>query len=74
MIPDLTDESEMARKGRLSALYKARDETARKARDSASRMLNNLDNSSVWEPSVLADYLTEIQLLTRMINDIKDSE
>lgn len=71
MIPDLSNTEEMARRGRLSALYKARAETAEKARDSAVRMLNNLDNSSVWEPSVLADYLTEIQLLTRMINDIK---
>jgi hypothetical protein len=64
----------MARKGRLSALYKARDETARKARDSASRMLNDIDSSLMWEPSVLADYLTEIQLLTRMINDIKGAK
>jgi predicted nucleic acid-binding protein len=74
MIPDLSDEKEMARRGRLSALYKARQDTAEKARDIAVRMLNNLDNSAVWEPQVVADYFTEIQLLTQMIKEVKESK
>ncbi len=74
MIPDLSDTEEMARRGRLSALYKARAETAEKARDSAVRMLNNLDNAYTWEPQVVADYFSEIQLLTRMIQEVKEGK
>ncbi len=74
MIPDLSDTEKLLRSGKLSALYKARQETAEKARDIAVRMLNNLDNSAVWEPSVLAEYFTEIQLLTQMIKEVKESK
>jgi hypothetical protein len=74
MIPDLSNNEEMARRGRLSALHKARHETAEKARDCVSRMLNNLDNAAVWEPSVVSDYFTEIQLLTQMIKELKDGK
>jgi hypothetical protein len=74
MIPDLSSDEEMARRGRLSALHKARHDTAEKARDITVRMLNNLDNSAVWMPSVVADYFTEIQVLTQMIKELKDGK
>jgi hypothetical protein len=74
VLPDLSNDEQMARNGRISALYKARHETAEKARDIATRMFNNLDNSAVWMPSVLADYFTEIQVLTQMIKELKDGQ
>ena len=69
MIPDLSNDADMIRKGRLSALHKARKETAEQARDMCSRMLNHVDDSSLWDIDRLAELFREIQAINLMIDD-----
>jgi hypothetical protein len=69
MIPDLSDDQKMARQGRLSALYKARKETADKARDHVARMLANVESSDQWDIDRLTELLEEVRALTVMMKD-----
>jgi len=69
MIPDLSDEQKMARQGRLSALYKARRETAEKARDYATRLFHSVEDADKWDIDSLVDLLDEVKSLTVMIKE-----
>ena len=69
MIPDLTDDKKMARQGRLSALYKARRETAEIARDYATRLFHSVEDADKWDIDSLTELLEEVRALTVMIKD-----
>jgi sugar-specific transcriptional regulator TrmB len=73
MIPDLSNETEMAREGRLSRLYRARAKTSEQARDMAARMLNHIEDSALWEIDKLADLFREIEELNLMIAEHKEA-
>jgi hypothetical protein len=72
MTTDISDAEKMARLGRLSALKAARHKAANEARDMATRMLNNIDDSAGWKPERLSELFQEIQALNLMIEDNKE--
>ena len=69
MIPDLSDEQKMAHQGRLSVLYKARRETAEKARDYATRLFHSVEDADKWDIDSLEELLKEVSTLTVMIKE-----
>jgi hypothetical protein len=73
MIPDLSNEAEMLKQGRLSALYRARGKCAEQARDMSARMLNDVGASATWDIEKLAGLFREIEQINLMIAEIKDT-
>ena len=72
MIPDLSDDSKMARLGRLSALYKARREAAQRLRDTLIPLLNSIEmQGKHWDVSGVTKLCDEINTLNRMIEELK---
>ena len=57
----------MARQGRLSALYKARRETAETARDYVTRMLHSVEDADKWDIDSLTELLEEVRAITLMV-------
>jgi len=73
VIPDLSDESKMARVGRLSTLYRAQKQAAQLLRDKATVLLHHLDDGQYMTTQGIPELCAEIEEITRAIRNIKDS-
>lgn len=67
-LPDISNDEQMARVGRLYTLRAARRKAAQALRDKLVPVLNNIEaERGVWDLSGITDLLEEIQQLTELI-------
>lgn len=70
-LPDLSDDAQMARVGRLYTLRAARRKAAQKLRDQLVPILNNIEQErGVWDVSGIPPLLKAIEQLTTKIDEI----
>jgi hypothetical protein len=72
MIPDISDDDEMAHVGRMTTLTRARREAGKKLRDKLIPMLNNLEGAggNGWQLDGVNELVAEINELTAKIAEI----
>jgi len=68
MLPDLTDETRLAKIGRMTVLRKARRDVAMKIRDLIVPMLNSMENGGMsWQIDGLVGLVDELNQLNKLI-------
>ena len=71
MIPDLTDEVKLLHIGRMSVLYKARRDAARRLREKLVPMLNHIEGDrEIWNVDGVVEMVAEINALNDAIAEL----
>jgi hypothetical protein len=72
MLPDLSDDKQMARVGRLSVLFKARRECAQALRDKLVPMLNSIETmNKAWDVDGVVELVDQIKEINAAIEQVQ---